>query len=356
MAEGKDGFDAFISESALSKTMPYKDYDVNKLRTDGGTQQRPIDPEIVKEYTQRRKDGDMPPPARAVLDPEGNMWLWEGFHRRAAAIEAGQPTLNLAVTRGTVRDAIALSFTANKSHGLRRQPGVVRHIIEKIVADGEWGKASAAAIAAHVGASQRYVESVIEAARAGGKERAGGGTRTVTRGGKTYEMDTRGIGGASRKPKSADSGNGEASAADEPAKPEKRTTTDELGQALTDEKMVDVFTRADEVKEKMRALAGVKREVLESAKPPDDPAERKRWRGDPLYTFLNVAGFEADLHNAWQALKRSLPFALCPSHADDPTARKDCKWCEGKGWVTKANHTAAVESQKQLETASAGKD
>lgn len=332
MAKAVESFSGLISPSALAKAMPYRDFDVAKLRRDGGTQQRPTDPTLVEEYAQMRRDGSEPPPVRAVLDPEGNMWLWEGFHRYEAAVLAGKPTLNLSVTRGTQRDAQALSFAANKQHGLRRQPGVVRQIVNRIVSDPEWSKASNAAIAEHVGASVRYVEEIVAAAKAGGKERPA--TREVTRKGKTYEMNTAAIkGNRAEKP----AGNGQAATAESPAPEEKKpepVTADALGNAIDDPAIIEVFTRAPEIAEHMRALSAVRRAVLAAAEPPKDEDERKRWRPDPLYAALDVAGFKSEAKNAWDDLKFAIPHALCPAHAADKLARKDCKWCKGRGWVT----------------------
>jgi hypothetical protein len=347
-----------ISESARGKAMPYRDYDVSKLRRDGGTQQRPTDPELVKEYAQLRRDGSQPPPVKCVLDDEGNMWLWEGFHRYEAAIEAGTPTLNLSVTRGSQRDAILLSFSANKGHGLRRQPGVLRAIIGRIVSDPDWGKASAASIAEHVGASTRYVEEVISGAagKAEGGAKRGGGKRKVKRGGTEYEMDVTKMGGNRKAAASAES-NGDAPApAPEPEPEPARPTVDELGNALADPKMIEVFARADsELVAHVKALNAVRRAVLSVAKPPDDSDARKGWRQDPLYKFLDVAGFDASSKNAIDDLKAAMPYALCPVHPDDPAARKDCKWCRGTGWVTKTGHKLATESleQKEAEPAAA---
>ncbi len=46
-----------------------------------------------------------------------------------------QRVTSASVSVGTQRDAVWLSFAANKDHGVRRAKGVVKEIIEKILKD-----------------------------------------------------------------------------------------------------------------------------------------------------------------------------------------------------------------------------
>jgi hypothetical protein len=89
-----------------------------------------------------------------------NFWLWDGFHRLECARRRDQKAIAAYVTKGTLRDAIWLSFSANREHGLPRQKGVAKQIIEKILMDKSWSKKSLSAIAKHVGVTRQYVTQV----------------------------------------------------------------------------------------------------------------------------------------------------------------------------------------------------
>jgi hypothetical protein len=129
------------------------------VSTDAGTQQRPLDEGTLSRYLALIADGVEFPPVEIVSDGP-NFWLWDGFHRVECALRREQKTISAYVTKGTLRDAIWLSFGANKDHGLPRQRGVAKEIIRAILADGSWSKESLSAIARHVGVTKQYVSLV----------------------------------------------------------------------------------------------------------------------------------------------------------------------------------------------------
>lgn len=130
---------------------------LTKLRKDGGTQQRAkLDSAIVAEYAERMKAGDEFPPVDVFHDGE-EYWLASGFHREAAAREAGKKAIRINLRKGTLRDAILFSCGANSSHGLRRSNADKRKSVTTLLEDAVWGKNSANWIAEHCCVSQEFV-------------------------------------------------------------------------------------------------------------------------------------------------------------------------------------------------------
>lgn len=80
-----------------------------------------------------REDG---PPV--LFDEEGRFWLAEGFHRVAAALQAGFAELPCDVRQGSLRDAILHSAGANAAHGLRRTNADKRRAVLMLLEDEEW--------------------------------------------------------------------------------------------------------------------------------------------------------------------------------------------------------------------------
>ncbi|NIP22274.1 MAG: ParB N-terminal domain-containing protein [Phycisphaerae bacterium] len=117
---------------------------------DGKTQQRPVEDKVVARYAALMKDGSVFPPVEIIADGKSN-YLWDGYHRVAAARKLGKKYIEANIKEGTQRDAIYLSFSANKTNAFPRQPGTAKGIIEKILKDEEWSKISTREIANHVG-------------------------------------------------------------------------------------------------------------------------------------------------------------------------------------------------------------
>jgi hypothetical protein len=89
-------------------------------------------------------------------------------------------------------------------------------------------------------------------------------------------------------------------AGDDPGLPDEPVlSADELGNAITDLRIADVFLRSQELRDLMAAIATAKRSV-------------KALEGDPLAAYLHLNHIEKDLANAWKGIKFGLPYALCP--------------------------------------------
>lgn len=343
MAAMADATKEFLADTVKQKPW-LKEIDIDQLRIDGGTQQRDVDTSIIEEYAELIKGGSPTPPGWVIYDGK-DFWLWSGFHRYFANIKAKSGKMNVYVNKGTVRDAIWLSFSANKEHGVRRSAGVVRDMVAKIWEDAEWSKSPAKAIAEHVGVSTRRIEQILSDLKSSDKAgKRSGGERTVKRGGKQYTMSTEKIGKASAKAAAkaakdaAANGSGKAQAPEAPPAPEP-VTVDMLGAKIKDPGIIDVFTRLPELKAIISRVSAIKVEVARKIEPLEGGTK------DPLFSQIHFAGWKGDMENAYADLKYGLPFALCPEHAQDPTARQDCKWCVGTGWVTERNHKLATESR-----------
>jgi hypothetical protein len=148
-----------------------------------------IQPDLIDDYASALLDGAQFPPVTLFHDGEV-YWLADGYHRADAAERTGQTDILADVRQGTRRDAILFSFSANATHGLRRSNEDKRRAVLAMLDDPEWASWSDREIARQCAVSHDFVNrlrpSVIEGQIAE--------TRTVTRGGTTYEMNTARIG------------------------------------------------------------------------------------------------------------------------------------------------------------------
>lgn len=106
----------------------------------GGTQPRArLDDSIIQEYAEAMIAGDVFPPVTTFHDG-AVYWLADGFHRVNAALRAGRETIDVMVHRGTQRDAILWSVSANATHGLRRTNEDKRRAVTRLLSDPEWSQ------------------------------------------------------------------------------------------------------------------------------------------------------------------------------------------------------------------------
>jgi len=150
---------------------------------------------LAREYAEAMAQGATFPLPKAVSDGV-TYWVWDGFHTIQAHEFRGVAQLEVQVTDGTRRDAVLMAVQANASHGARRTSADKRRAIETMLRDGEWGRWSDQKIAAQCHADPKTVGTVRRKLEVSLEIPEMGTRRTVTRGGKTYEMDTGRIGGA----------------------------------------------------------------------------------------------------------------------------------------------------------------
>ncbi len=130
------------------------------IRLDGGTQIRAnIDEPTVAEYAERMAAGAAFPPLVVYHDGEHH-WLADGFHRLAAAEQAGLAEVDCELRRGTQRDALLCAVGANSAHGLRRTNEDKRRAVGLLLADSEWSQKSDRWIAETCGVSNPFVSTL----------------------------------------------------------------------------------------------------------------------------------------------------------------------------------------------------
>jgi phage N-6-adenine-methyltransferase len=162
---------------------------VDRIRTDGGTQPRAsINDVMVAEYAADMDAGAAFPPVVVFFDGS-DYWLADGFHRLHAAMQLGRVEVVADVRQGTQTDAQWFSYGVNQSHGLRRTNEDKRRAVEAALRHPVSAGLSNVQVAKHCGVSEitirRYREPIFDNVE---------DTRTVTRNGTTYPMQTANIG------------------------------------------------------------------------------------------------------------------------------------------------------------------
>lgn len=152
--------------------------------------------ETVDEYADLLTDDphfDLPPVV-VFLDEDGVYWLGDGFHRKAGYRKAGRSDMPVDIRKGTRRDALQYSLSANDQHGLRRSNDDKRKAVRTALDDPEWSKLSDNSVAKLCAVSQPFVSGVRRSLKTvlsenGTEERA-----YTTRHGTTATMNTANIG------------------------------------------------------------------------------------------------------------------------------------------------------------------
>lgn len=294
------------------KSIPIKD-----IRLDGGTQQRPVDDNVVKRYAAMMQEGSKFPTVEIITDGKSN-FLWDGYHRVAAATRLGEKYIEANVVTGTHRAAIFTSFSANKKNAFPRQPGTAKGIVEKILKDAEWSKMSQNDIARHVGCTQQFVSKVQaefeklsnnqlldRTALSGSKTRiARSKTVKVKRGDSKYEMKT----------------------------PVKKVL-DARGKEVP-EHLVGYFERANEYRQMIRQLNTMLKTVRDGKN-----------ANDLFYKFIKIENLTADINNVKRIFRFAVPYSVCPYCGGDEN-NAECRACDGCGFVNEATYRATPRDLK----------
>lgn len=155
---------------------------------------QPLDPATVDAYAEAMRAGAKFPPVIVFFDGKAH-WLADGFHRVAAAREAGKREVPADIREGGLREAILHAVSANDKHGLRRNNKDKRHAVEILLRDKEWAAKSDRKIAELAAVSNKFVGDIR-------KEVTVNGTQSPKRTGKDGRtINTTNIGKA--KPKAA---------------------------------------------------------------------------------------------------------------------------------------------------------
>lgn len=165
---------------------------IDNIITDAGTQMRAVfDSEVAAEYAEQMRAGAKFPPVSVTALDDGRYVLWDGFTRLAAVRLNGWDTIEAEVTEGTRQDAFELSLGANARNGQRRTNADKRNAVEAALRNDKVRSMSNVAIAKLCLVSDNFVKivrlSILEPFEDNPAE------RVVSRGGKSYTMDTTGM-------------------------------------------------------------------------------------------------------------------------------------------------------------------
>ncbi len=96
------------------------------------------------------------------------------------------------------------------------------------------------------------------------------------------------------------------------------------------------FTQAnDEIRPILNKLNAINREVHDRVK-----------EGSTLWQAFKLNNFETAMFNMKNAIKFSIPHAVCPYCSGDGGIGSKCKGCQGSGWVNKLTYQGAPEDLK----------
>lgn len=139
---------------------------------------------VVQEYIEVIRNGGVMPPIVVFHDGKEN-YLADGFHRYFGHKGAGFAEIDVDVKKGSRRDAILYSVSANDKHGLRRSNLDKRKAILVLLEDFEWSEWTDVKIAEQCGVSSMFVGKVRKELNGDAQTE-----RKVIRGDTEYVMNT----------------------------------------------------------------------------------------------------------------------------------------------------------------------
>lgn len=282
-----------------------KQLQIKDIRTDGGTQHRPLDEGTVLKYAALiAEKREFEKPIEVVYDGTDN-WLVDGFHRLEATKKNKIKTIEAEVSEGTQREAIWFSLSVNGKHGLPRQPGSVKKMLLEIVfPDPEWSKDTDAGIAQWVGVTRQYVWMCR-------KEYDNGISGQD-------ESDLSSVDNSIPDSEPEPEVEPEIPPAEEPEAPQ--VLEDNVGRVIPVNRM-EVFQRVGEIRE----LVNQATRILKTCR---DAVEAE----DPLFAFCKTDQLKAAITNVRSILRFIIPYAVCPVCGGDVN-NDMCRQCNGNGFV-----------------------
>jgi len=144
------------------------------------------------DYAALMAEGVQFPPIKIWYDST-SYWLSDGFHRLAAARRQGSRTISAIIQQGSLIDARWDSYRANSEHGLRRTKRDLETVVARALKHPNAAKLSNVEIAKHLNMAEATLRRWRKRLSSSSDEDA---TRLVTRGERTYVLDTARIGKA----------------------------------------------------------------------------------------------------------------------------------------------------------------
>jgi hypothetical protein len=353
---------------------------VSQIRTDGGTQSRAaLSEDAIADYAAAYAAGGELPPLGIVFDKETKShWLWDGFHREAAARRAGIKRLPALLTPGTQRDAVLMSVGANARHGLRRTNEDKRRAAQILLSDQGWGARSDAWIAETAGVSRPFVAELRAAQPAtlhvvvrqglDGKTRrlpqkeaeAGGGeadvaeppTKAVREApGTAQPGDVKHDDGANTRPPAAERSASPANVPPDDDWGDVGEDVDALEAAEVIEPTIDMggLTASQAWLKEIRGLQVDLRHVAGILSEAGSSLARVVSAGAPLHES-HAKALKAEIAEATWAVEARIPKRACRACRDPDGSegrRATCGVCLGQGYIVASQEAAAVVPAKK---------
>lgn len=149
-----------------------------------------MDFDLVDEYAQMMRDGVTFDPAFGIEDADGQIYIYDGFHRGEAA-KRMSAVLPVRLSPGTRQDAKWRAFGANVKHGLRRTQADIEKIVRNALKHPQGATLSNRAIALHCGVDEKTVRNYRDRMETE-NEIEPENTRTVKRGNQEYQIEVPG--------------------------------------------------------------------------------------------------------------------------------------------------------------------
>jgi len=319
---------------------------VESLRTDG-LQIRPaldlkfVTNELVPVLKEGRKFSH---PLTVYKDAAGIYWVADGHHRLRAHEEAQKRTALCDIIKGEFIDAFRHALGANSDHGQRRSDDTIKNAILKAFEaraqlwPGIKDMPSATLIAQTVKCSDTWVKrqlvTVTSWNEAQTRTGADGKTRTMPRppwvaraeaAAATPVTPTPAVPAAKPTPPVTARKPTPAPSAAEPGR------VDAVGQPIPDH-LEPLFDRAADITGLLGMLSNVRGAVKAGA-------------DDPLWSECDRQAAEAGIAQAYDAIKATAPYAVCPwCHGKAPMLR-GCRGCGGRGAVGRFRWDTAVPGE-----------
>ncbi len=118
-------------------------------------------------------------PAITVFQIGKKLLVVDGWHRVMATQKAERETILADVRKGTIRQAVLFSLSANATHGQRRTNADKRRAVQTLLDDTQWAKRSDSWIAKQVAVSHVFVGKIRKAAGVTVTTRTGADGRTT---------------------------------------------------------------------------------------------------------------------------------------------------------------------------------
>jgi hypothetical protein len=234
-------------------------------------------------------------------------------------------------------DAVWASCAANQEHGLRRQKGDIEKAVKMAVALKP--SLTQEAIAQHVGCSREYVNRLCTVhklnrpASVTGTDGKAYPTRKIK---PPWEVEPQ-VDTTKRPPPSGNQrppqpGNSPPSPPPAPANKQKPTDRlDEVGKPIPDH-LLPLFDRAPEVQVLLTQISSVRGAL-----------RRAEEAGDLLYGDCNMQVAQAALQTAFDAVKATTPYVVCPwCHG---TLSDQCRGCGHRGVLGKYRWDTTVQRE-----------